>query len=203
MAITNKLTAIGDAIRVKTGGTAKLTLDQMVTEIGNISGGGYPEDDLIQNTLVNLSYDTITSVPEYAFFYSPNLETVSLPKASSIGAYAFTGSPKLREIYLPELLSLGTNCFQICTSLKKVDLPKVMSIPNYAFKGCSALDTLVIRKTGTTLSMSSQSIVDTAIAKGNGYIYVPDDLVDTYKTATTWSTYADQIKPLSEYVEVS
>ena len=40
MALTEKLTAIADAIRDKTGGTDKLTLDSMVTEIGNISGSG-------------------------------------------------------------------------------------------------------------------------------------------------------------------
>ena len=32
----------------------------------------------------------------------------------------------------------------------------------------------------------------------DGYIYVPDALVDSYKKATNWVTYADQIKPLSE-----
>ena len=40
MALTNKLTAIGDAIREKTGSTELLTLDQMATEIANISSGG-------------------------------------------------------------------------------------------------------------------------------------------------------------------
>jgi len=39
MALTNKLTAIANAIRAKTGGSAQLSLDDMVTEIGNISGG--------------------------------------------------------------------------------------------------------------------------------------------------------------------
>lgn len=37
----------------------------------------------------------------------------------------------------------------------------------------------------------------------DGYIYVPDALVDSYKAATNWSTYASQIRPLSEYVEVT
>jgi len=32
-------------------------------------------------------------------------------------------------------------------------------------------------------------------------IYVPDNLVEQYKTATNWSRHADKIKPLSEYVE--
>ena len=40
MALTNKLTAIGNAIRGKTGGTDLLTLDGMVTAINGISTGG-------------------------------------------------------------------------------------------------------------------------------------------------------------------
>ena len=44
MALTDKLTAIGDAIRTKTGGTGLLTLDQMATEIASIQGGGTVEE---------------------------------------------------------------------------------------------------------------------------------------------------------------
>ena len=40
MALTDKLTAIADAIRAKTGKTDSLTLDSMVTEIASISGSG-------------------------------------------------------------------------------------------------------------------------------------------------------------------
>ena len=40
MALTNKLTAIADAIRSKTGKTDTMTLEQMATEISNISVGG-------------------------------------------------------------------------------------------------------------------------------------------------------------------
>lgn len=35
------------------------------------------------------------------------------------------------------------------------------------------------------------------IIGGTGYIYVPDESVDAYKTATNWSTYAAQIKPIN------
>ena len=42
MALTDKLTAIADAVRAKTGGTALLTLDEIVAAIGGISGGGGP-----------------------------------------------------------------------------------------------------------------------------------------------------------------
>jgi hypothetical protein len=40
MALTNKLTAIADAIRGKTGKTEEMTLDQMATEIAGIQAGG-------------------------------------------------------------------------------------------------------------------------------------------------------------------
>lgn len=48
MALTNKLTAIANAIRTKTGSTNKLTLDEMPTAISNISSGGgdIPEEAL-------------------------------------------------------------------------------------------------------------------------------------------------------------
>lgn len=37
------------------------------------------------------------------------------------------------------------------------------------------------------------------ITNGNGYIYVPDNLVNSYKTAEHWGTYSDKIRGLSEY----
>lgn len=48
MALTNKLSAIGNAIRAKTGKSDLLTLDQMPTEIASIisGGGGVPETAL-------------------------------------------------------------------------------------------------------------------------------------------------------------
>ena len=42
---------------------------------------------------------------------------------------------------------------------------------------------------------------NTPIGKGAGHVYVPDELVDAYKTATNWVAFADQIKPISELEE--
>ena len=44
MALTDKLTAIANAIRGKTGKEDSLTLEQMVTEIEGIEAGGIPEN---------------------------------------------------------------------------------------------------------------------------------------------------------------
>ena len=46
----------------------------------------------------------------------------------------------------------------------------------------------------TNVNMFSGSTIES----GTGYIYVPDTMVDEYKKSTNWSTYASQIKGLSE-----
>lgn len=61
MALTDKLTAIANAIRAKTGGTSELTLDNMATEIANISVGTGSTDD-------NKTYIVKDTKREYANF---------------------------------------------------------------------------------------------------------------------------------------
>lgn len=58
MALTNKLTAIADAIRGKTGKTDPLTLDGMATAIAGIQAGGGGSE------AVELLYETTFSVAE-------------------------------------------------------------------------------------------------------------------------------------------
>lgn len=48
--------------------------------------------------------------------------------------------------------------------------------------------------------LNSNDLKGTTIEKATGYVYVPDDMVDTYKSATNWSVYASQIKGMSELV---
>lgn len=61
MSVNEKMTAIADAIRGKTGKTEELTLDQMATEIAGItSGGGGGLSVLVNETLV-LATDLTTT----------------------------------------------------------------------------------------------------------------------------------------------
>lgn len=53
MALTDKLTAIADAIRTKTGKTDGLTLEQMPAEITGISGGAGVEECAVTFTCPN------------------------------------------------------------------------------------------------------------------------------------------------------
>ena len=74
-----------------------------------------------------------------------------------------------------------------------------------AFQDCSNLETLVIKNDTEVCVMWGEGTTDalsgTKIESGNGYIYVPDKLVQQYKSSYSWVKYANQIKPLSEYTE--
>ena len=72
-------------------------------------------------------------------------------------------------------------------------------IDSYCFRGCDALETLIIRTPTVAKLVNKNALQNTAIANGTGYIYVPADLVETYKTTTNWVTYADQIRAIEDY----
>jgi hypothetical protein len=59
MALTDKLTAIANAIREKTGGTELLTLDQMPTEIAGIETGGGGGGAIIEYGSYTPAEDTV------------------------------------------------------------------------------------------------------------------------------------------------
>ena len=89
-----------------------------------------------------------------------------------------------------------------CSSLVKADFGSEnnSTIGNGAFSGCNALETLVIRKTNAVLNGRSTMFTSSSpIAQGTGYIYVPSALVNSYKAANYWSTYASQIRAIEDY----
>ena len=54
-----------------------------------------------------------------------------------------------------------------------------------------------------TLGANVKSVFDSSnISNGMGYIYVPADLVETYKADANWSACADQIRAIEDYPEV-
>ena len=84
------------------------------------------------------------------------------------------------------------------TALTTVSLPAVTSISSNAFQYCTKLTSLTLSKNQVATLSATNALQVTPIASGTGYIYVPDDLVGQYKTATNWATYANQILPISQ-----
>lgn len=60
----------------------------------------------------------------------------------------------------------------------------------------------ILRNTEQVCKQSSGAFAFSKIEKGGGYIYVPSALVDAYKAATNWSTYANQIRAIEDYPDI-
>ena len=119
-----------------------------------------------------------------------------------IGGSAFNSCSALTTADFPAATSIGDNAFQSCSALTTADFQTATSIGNYAFQSCSALTTLILRS-GTMATLgNTRAFFSTPISSGTGYIYVPAALVDSYKAASNWSTYANQIRAIEDYPEI-
>ena len=171
------LTGIADAIREKTGVTDPVAVSDMAGKIAEIKAGGGDIDALIDRSITEISSSSATSIGSYAFYSCSALTTVAFPVATSIESYAF----------------------QFCRSLTTVDFPVATSIGTSAFQNCSELKSLLLRNNKVCTLSNTNTFNSTPISSGTGYIYVPSELIEQYKTANNWSTYASQFRALEDY----
>lgn len=170
--------------------------------------------------LTGVSFPNVTSVEGYAFYNCKSLATIDIPQIKSASNYAFAYTIPT-SINFPLLASISTYTFAYINNPCSVSLPSLTTVPNSGFRDskgitsvdlatatkidtlafyyCSKLEKLILRKSDTICTLSNTgAFTGTKIASGTGYVYVPDELVEEYKGATNWSSYASQIKPLSE-----
>ena len=144
--------------------------------------------------------DLFFNVRDYAFYGCSSLTSVTFPNATSIGDYAFYQCSNLTDVSFPNATSIGNWVFQNCSSLTSASFPNATSIGNTAFYKCSNLTTIYVgTNTSTVCTLSSTNAFNNCANLTN--IYVPALLVDSYKSATNWSRYADKIKPYEQPVE--
>ena len=133
----------------------------------------------------------------------------------------FNGST-IKEIDFPTSLRsiTGSYTFLNCSRLKKLEIPEgVTQIASQQWIWSSGLTTLILPSTLTASATpyllatygakSSLTVICKAVnptpLPSISYpncikvVYVPDDSVNQYKTATGWSSISGKIKPISEY----
>ena len=107
--------------------------------------------------------------------------------------------------------------FKDCSSLTKVDLTDMKTTSTYysdeMLTNCCSLTKLIIRNMTSAPSLNANAFTNCYHFTGivnptynpaglkDGRIYVPDNMVNTLKSATNWSKYADIIVPLSTLEE--
>lgn len=132
------------------------------------------------------------------FARNEQLKSVSLPNSiTKLGKGSFNRCTSLTQINIPEgVKSLEQVCFYKCSALESIELPStVTAIGPSAFQYCTGL-TRVSIAADTPPSLGASAFANCPALTG---IYVPDDSVEAYKTATNWSAYANIILPLSQF----
>lgn len=196
--------------------THTLSGDYVNDRVTKVKYGTFYED----NNLTSVSFPNVTSVESYAFYKCTSLETIDIPQIKSASQYTFAYT-KPSIINFPLLETISTYTFAYITSPCSVNLPSLKTTSNSSFRDskgitrvdlaiatkidtlcfyyCNNLEKLILRKSDAICTLqSTNAFTGTKIASGTGYVYVPDELVDSYKSASNWSTFASQIKPLSE-----
>ena len=113
----------------------------------------------------------VTSIGNLAFVYCTGLTSITIPNSvTSIGSDAFNGCKGLTSVTIGNsVTSIGDSAFGGCTGLTEIDFSTHNAVPTLAGTGVF----------GNTSS--------------NLIIKVPLSLLDEWKAATNWATYADKI----------
>lgn len=196
---TDTFRSYADKIRAISSGS---TLSSLEDEIIQDTLTSYTNDRVIKikdsmfrgsEKLESVSFANVTSIGDYAISFNEHLASINLPLCTNAGEGAFYSNYSLIFINLPKLETIGEQGFEYCDVLETIELPSITSIPAECFLQCSSLESLIL--SGSTMATLSHTnaFTGTPIAEGLGYIYVPADLVDTYKAATNWQAYANQI----------
>lgn len=160
-----------------------------------------------------------------AFSGCSGIRSVTM-ESGRIEIYAFQGLSSLKTFKAWDISHLELGAISDCSTLEVIDIGTIGEIPSngtsYSTNSSGewvegetslsgyglvtrapALKAFIIRDyiVPEIPSSAADLFENTGISKGTGYIYVHDDLVEKYQAASGWSSYASQIKPLSEYVE--
>ena len=180
MLLIDRLTAIGNAIRSKTGGQAPLTLSTMATQINSNLQNKSVSESLIKRNVTSIE-SPVTFIGAMAFMNCTSLTSASFQNAANIGTSAFENCTALTSVSMPGAARLASNVFRGCTSLTRLDFNSLTSISAGAFSGCTSLTTIVL---GQRVELADVS----AFANCPAIIYVNQDDYSWYANEANWNT---------------
>lgn len=175
-------------------------------------GGGGGGEEAANTALAKLLTDTgtaimptthlivknITQLAQQGLYGKRNLVSVSMPDLEVIGQYGLALCSNLETVEFPSVQVVNSYAFKYSSKLDNVELPSAMQILAEAFSGCSALASITLSGRTVCSLANPNAFSNSGITSTTGAIYVPADLVDTYKAATNWSVFADRIFPIED-----
>lgn len=194
--LINFLTDVAAAIKAKKGDSTSIPAADFDTEIANLPSG----DDSMLISLIDRTATSFeipegtTSIGVYAFYGCTGLTSITIPDSvTNIGAGAFLECTGLTSITIPNsVTSIGNFAFYYCTGLTSITIPDgVTSIGDSMFRECTNLTEIDFSTHNAVPTLADTSAFDYTSA--NLVIKVPSALLDEWKAATNWATYADKI----------
>lgn len=163
--------------------------------------------------LITIKLPIVRVLGQFAFYSCTALESIDLPNVYSIAQNCFDYCSALKKLVLPSLTELNGNYqFRYCYGLEMADFPVLGVMSTGTFWGCYSLKAVILRNQNRTVYIPSTDVLTNCYhfhgtvnstynpdGLKDGYIYVPAALVDSYKVATNWSKFADQIRAIEDY----
>lgn len=183
-------------------------------------GGGDVYEMLVaanNNTLQSLPAITdLTVIRDYMFYKCSNITSADFTNITGIGTYSLS-QVGIATAFFPNYLSgnvyntfrscanletvvfaggvnrIDTSAFETCSKLKEVDIAtyNFSSLAANAFNNTPAMEALILRKSSVVPLMGP--FASTSKLSSTATIYVPNDLVASYQSASNWSQYASRI----------
>ena len=185
--IGNSVTTIGKQAFSYCKSLISISIPDSVTAIGESAFSNC--DSLTSITIP----DSVTAIEKDTFSYCNSLTSVTIGNSvTSIGDSAFSSCRSLISITIPDsVTTIGKYTFQGCYSLTSITIPDGLTTigGDYAFYYCDNLKSVYCKAT-TPPSLGNYAFSSSSY---NLKIYVPNESVDAYKSASGWSKYASKI----------
>ena len=181
------------AIRKKTKDTISLYPTEFPTAIESIQ----TIDELFDKQIVNLVVKA-ERLPSYCLYRYTEIATLEIPNVTAIEQNVIGGNTKIKKLVCPKVVSVEDNGFAAAYGLETIDFYNTINLGNTAFAS-TKLSKLILRGPSVVGLTSTAVFNDTPIARGTGYIYVPQSLINSYKVTTNWLVFADQFRAIEDY----
>ncbi|MBO7282622.1 MAG: leucine-rich repeat domain-containing protein [Alistipes sp.] len=189
--IPDSVTTIGDWAFWVCSSLTSVTIPDSVTTIGDNTFG-----ECSSLTSITIP-DSVTTIGDDAFRGCSSLTSVTIPDSvTTIGEFAFCECSSLTSVTIGDSVTkIGRSAFARCSSLTSVTIgDSVTTIGYYAFKDCSSLTSVYCKAVTPPTAVLYDGYWDAfGLNASERKIYVPTESVETYKSASYWSSYADAI----------
>lgn len=139
--------------------------------------------------ITEVDFPSTVTILRQRCFMNTSLTSINLEGITEVGEYAFSNAP-ITELVLPSSITrYGQRCFEGCNQLEKVTIESQTGLPPHMFQYDTSLKRVICLLETPPAIYADQF----KQFSGGETIEVLPDKVETYKTYTNWSVYADYI----------